>query len=229
MASRKTRLALGFVVGLLWAGHAQAQSPWPVVHGKYYQFQKIADGVYYATAEFNGTAFPFGSNPFFGANLVVIVNDKDVLIVDTGTSPAAARAFVADIKLLTDKPVRYVVNTHWHYDHTDGNSIFGPEVQIIGHEYVRHAIQDLDVLHREPFQTAQINLTNQIDPLQKQIAGEKDPAQRATLEKQLAAKQADSQEFKMLKPTPPNVTYSTKMTVYQEFQGQREIQLLFLG
>ena len=56
---------------------------------------------------------------------VVVVNDTDVLIVDCGTSPAAARAFVDDIKKLTDKPIRYVVNTHWHYDHTAGNQISG--------------------------------------------------------------------------------------------------------
>ena len=51
-------------------------------------------------------------------------------------------------------------------------------------------------------------------------------AKRAALEKQLAAKQADWEEFKMLKPTPPTMTYTSKMTL---FQGQREIQLLFLG
>ena len=114
MKSRKT--ALGLCATILWAClvHANAQAqPYPVTQGKYYKFEKIADGVYYASPEYNGTAFPFGSNPFFGANLVVIVNKDDVLIVDTGTTPAAARAFVADIKLLTDKPVRYVVNTHW--------------------------------------------------------------------------------------------------------------------
>ena len=149
MNSRKTTFALALCAGFLFAGmptNVQAQQSYPVVQGKNYRFQKIADGVYYAVPEFNGTAFPFGSNPFFGANLVVIVNADDVLIVDTGTSPAAARAFVADIKLLTDKPVRYVVNTHWHYDHTDGNSIFGPEVQIIAHDYVRQAIEKFDIL-----------------------------------------------------------------------------------
>ena len=138
-------------------------APYPVVQGKYYKFQKIADGVYYATAEYNGTAFPFGSNPFFGANLVVIVNDKDVLIVDTGTTPGSARAFVADIKLLTDKPVRTVVNTHWHYDHTDGNSIFGPEVQIIAHDYVRQAIETFDILHNEPFRSSTRDAPQAID------------------------------------------------------------------
>jgi glyoxylase-like metal-dependent hydrolase (beta-lactamase superfamily II) len=66
----------------------------------------------------------------------------------------------------------------------------------------------------------------QVEALKKQIGDEKDPARRATLEQQLAAKQADWEEFKNLKPTPPNVTYTSKMTVVQ---GQREIQLLFLG
>lgn len=125
MTSRKT--AFGFCAGLVWAGllstlpvaAAQAQSSYPVVQGKYYKFQKIADGVYYATAEFNGTSFPFGSNPFFGANLVVIVNKDDVVLVDSATTPRAARALIADVKHLTDKPIRTVINTHWHYDQQD--------------------------------------------------------------------------------------------------------------
>ncbi len=185
MKLRHIRLALGFCANFLCAclaGNAQAQqaSPYPVVQGKYYKFQKVADGVYYATAQYNGTEFPFGSNPFFGANLVVIVNKDDVLIVDSATSPAAARAFVADIKLLTDKPVRYVVNTHWHYDHTDGNSIFGPEVQIIAHEYVRQAIEKFDILHHEPFLSSTRNAPQaMIDRFKKQIAAEKDPRQKA--------------------------------------------------
>src|SRR5215471_6649757 len=180
MKSGKAKTILGFCIGIACSGIAgnalgQQPQPYPVVHGKYYKFEKIADGVYYATAEFNGTRFPFGSNPFFGSNNVVIVNDNDVLLVDTGTTPRAARAFVADIKMLTDKPIRYVVNTHWHYDHTDGNSIFGPEVQIIATDFLRMAMTTYDVLHREPFLTS----TTQYDPaaqdaLKKQIADEKD-------------------------------------------------------
>jgi cyclase len=238
---KRTTFALGFCASLLcaWllcvclAGNAQAQqsSPYPVVHGKNYKFQKIADGVYYATAEYNGTEFPFGSNPFFGANLVVIVNANDVLIVDTGTSPAAARAFVADIKLLTDKPVRTVVNTHWHYDHTDGNSIFGPEVQIIAHEYVRQAIETFDILHNEPFRSSTRNAPQaMIDRFKMQVAAEKDTGRKAALEKKLADTEAATKEFvrdiKEIKPTPPNVTYTDKLVLHR---GGREIDLLFLG
>jgi glyoxylase-like metal-dependent hydrolase (beta-lactamase superfamily II) len=236
-ASMKPRkFSLVFCASLLCAclaGNARAQqaSPYPVVQGKNYKFQKIAGGVYYATAEFNGTAFPFGSNPFFGANLVVIVNDNDVLIVDTGTSPASARAFVADIKLLTDKPVRYVVNTHWHYDHTDGNSIFGPEVQIIAHDYVRQAIEKFDVLHNEPFRSSTRDAgPAMIDRFKKQVAAQKDPHLKAALEKKLADTEAAMKDFvrdiKEIKPTPPNLTYTDKLVLHP---GGREIDLLFLG
>jgi cyclase len=230
------KFALLFCASLLCAclaGYARAQqaSPYPVFQGKSYKFQKIAGGVYYATAEFNGTAFPFGSNPFFGANLVVIVNDNDVLVVDTGTSPAAARAFVADIKLLTDKPVRYVVNTHWHYDHTDGNSIFGPEVQIIAHDYVRQAIERFDVLRNEPFRSSTRNAgPAMIDRFKKQIAAQNDPRLKAVLEKKLADTEAAMKDFvrdiKEIKPTPPTLTYTDKLVLHR---GTREIDLLFLG
>lgn len=165
---------------ILAACYAAAQT-YPVTQGQTYKFEKIADGAYYAT----------GGN---GSNNTVIVNDTDVLLVDDGTTPAAARAFLDDVKLLTNKPVRYVVNTHFHYDHTDGNSVFPPEVDIIGHEYVRDAILNFDVLHREPFVTSQARM----------------PAE----------------ERAQIKPTPPNVTYSSKMILNK---GSREIQLLFLG
>jgi len=236
MKSRKTTFALGFCASLFWAGvadHAQAQkaSPYPAVQGKYYKFEKIADGVYYATPGFNGTTFPFGSNPFFGANLVVIVNKDDVLLVDSATTPRAARALMADVKLLTDKPIRTVVNTHWHYDHTDGNSAFGPQVQIIAHEYVRQAIEKFDILHNEPFRSSTRNAPQaMIDRFKKQLAAEKDPRQKAALEKKLADTEAATREFvediKAIKPTPPNVTYKDRLVLYR---GGREIDLLFLG
>ncbi len=189
----------------------------PVITGKVYAFEKIADGVYYSTSS---------SLMATGGNHTIIVGDRDVFLVDAGATAAAGQALLEDMKLITDKPVRWVVNTHFHWDHTNANSIFGPEVQIIGHEYVRHAIADLDIIHREPFKTALANMPIQVDALKKQVADEKDPAKRASLEKQLAAKQADWDEFKMLKPTPPTMTYTSKMTLYQ---GQREIQLLHLG
>jgi glyoxylase-like metal-dependent hydrolase (beta-lactamase superfamily II) len=150
-----------------------------------------------------------------------------VVLVDDGTTPAAARAFLEDIKLITNKPVIAVVNTHFHYDHTDGNSVFAPDVQIIGHEYVRNAILNFNVLDREPFKTSQRDrLPVQIASLREQIAAAKDSARKTELTNQLTSAQALSEQLKEIKPTPPNVTYASKMTLHK---GGREIQLLFLG
>jgi cyclase len=216
----KSRIfALAFVAGLAGASAAEAQlssvapKTYPVIQGKTYKFERIADGVYYATGG-------------VGSNNVVIINDRNVLLVDTGTTPATARDFVSDVHMITNKPIRYVVNTHWHYDHTDGNQIFGPNVQIIAHDYVRTAITTFDVLHREPFLTSTNALPVQIDNLQKQIVEEKDPAKGAALRKQLTDVRRTLAEVKRLKPTPPNTTYSSKLVLHE---GKREIDLLFLG
>jgi len=187
---------------------------YPVIQGKTYKFEKVAEGVYYVTGG-------------FGSNNVVIVNDLDVLVVDDGTTPAAARAFLEDIKKITKKPVRYVVNTHFHYDHTGGNSVFGPEVQIIAHEYVRTAITTFNVLNREPFVTSQRTaVPARIERLAKQFGAEQDPAKRAALQRDLTAAQITWSQLQEIRPTPPNVTYSSKLVL---FRGAREIQLLFLG
>jgi cyclase len=195
-------------------GRGAAPSPYPVIQGKAYRFEKIADGVYYAT----------GGG---GSNDTIVVNDRDVLLVDDGSTPAAARALLEDIKLITDKPIRYVVNTHFHYDHTDGNSVFSPDVDIIAHEYVRNAILNFDVLHREPYVTSQgTRVPRLVESLTKQVADEKDAAKKAALEKQLAAAQTNLEQLKEIKPTPPNVTYNSKLVLNK---GPHEIQLLFLG
>jgi len=193
---------------------ASAASPYPVIQGKAYKFEKVAEGVYYATGGVGG------NNP-------IIVNDNDVMIVDDGTTPATARALLQDLKLITDKPVRYVVNTHFHYDHTDGNSVFSPQVEIIAHEFVRTAILTFNVLDREPYRTSQgTRVPALVESLKKQIADEKDPVRKAALGKELTEAQTFSQQLREIKPTPPNVTYASKMVLHK---GQREIQLLFLG
>src|SRR5262249_19660690 len=126
-----------------------------------------------------------------------------------------------------NKPIRYVVNTHWHYDHTDGNSIFGPDVQIIAHDYLRMAMVTFDVLNREPFKTStEPYAPARIDALRKQAADEKDGAHKAELTKQAADLQRIAGDVKDIKPTPPNVTSSSQLVLHR---GKREIDLLFLG
>jgi cyclase len=203
------------VISLLLALLLQAPSP---TLGKAYRFDQITDGVYYATAT---------GSMVTGSNNVVIVGNRDVLVVDTGTTPAAARAFVEDLKLVTPKTVRYVVNTHFHYDHTDGNQVYAGKADIIAHQYVKQAIETLDVLHREPYQTSQlVNVPRRINDLKQQIANAKDAATKQMLQQQLKVAQDGWEQLKEIKPTPPNVTYSTRKVLDL---GGREVQLLFLG
>jgi len=207
-------MVLLVVLSLPVALAAQSQ----VVTGKAYTFEKVAEGVYYATA--TGTMVT-------GSNNIVIMGDRDVMVVDAGTSPAAARAFLEDLKGITSKPVRYVVNTHFHYDHVDGNQVYAGKADIVAHEYVREAIRTLNVLQREPYKTSQLtNVPNRIETLKRQIADERDGPRRAALEQQLGVAQRGWDELKEITPTPPNVTYSRKKVLDL---GHRQVQLLFLG
>lgn len=195
-------------------GEPAPPSPLSTVKGREYTLEKWADGVYLATG---GT----------GSQNCVVVNDQDVLLFDVGTTPAGARALLEDLKLITDRPVRTVVNSHFHYDHVFGNGAFGPDVQIIGHRYTRTAILTFDTLHREPFLSWR-NRTSaaQVDSLSRQIADAKIAQDRSALEAQLSRTRRDLERAGEIAAVPPNLTFESTMVLNK---GGREIQLLFLG
>lgn len=71
-----------------------------------------------------------------GGNIGVSVGDDGLLIVDDQFAPLADKIRAA-LKGIADKKLRFILNTHWHGDHTGGNVIFGPEATIIAHDNVR--------------------------------------------------------------------------------------------
>ncbi len=80
---------------------------------------KIAEGIYsYIDAK---NPAPSSS---FGANAGIIVGRDGIVVVDTLISSKEAQRFIKDIRAVTDKPIRYVVNTHEHLDHSLGNAEF---------------------------------------------------------------------------------------------------------
>src|SRR4029079_364553 len=67
-------------------------------------------------------------------NVVVVINDDDVVVFDSNTRPVTARMVIAEIRKLTPKPVRTLINSHWHMDHWSGNDEYVkafPGIQII--------------------------------------------------------------------------------------------------
>ena len=77
--------------------------------------KKLAEGVY---AAISGDGSKAGSNAGF------IVGSNGVVVVDTFVSVAAARDLLAEIRKVTNLPIRFVINTHYHLDHTGGNAVF---------------------------------------------------------------------------------------------------------
>ena len=73
-------------------------------------------------------------------NSIAILSRDGVLVFDTNGTPAAAAAVLAEIRKLTDQPVRWVVNSHWHWDHWYGTEVYQrafPDVRIVAHEKTR--------------------------------------------------------------------------------------------
>ena len=97
-----------------------------------FELVKVKDGIYAAIAK---------PQYKLNCNAAVIINEDDVLIVDSHSKPSAAKALLKQIGKITQNPVRYVVNTHFHYDHARGNqaffSGFPHEVTLISSEQTR--------------------------------------------------------------------------------------------
>src|SRR4029077_8564287 len=214
MRARVTAIFLLFTASWLWLD-ARAPSGGPIVSGAH-RFEKVAEGVYYATASGTMTV---------GANSPIIVTDTEAMGIDCEMTPAAARALVADLKAITDKPVRYVVDSHYHYDHAFGNQVFGPEVQIIRHENTRKRLL-ANPMAQYTYLSSIEPVPARVEALRKRIADEKNPQEKTALERQVANQLSYLEQVKETKVTPPNVTLDRRMTLYR---GGREIQVLYLG
>ena len=182
-----------------------------------YRFEKIAEGVFFATGTGAMTTM---------SNAMVIVNGDHTMLVDTSVTPAAARALVMQIKEdITPKPIKYVFNSHYHFDHAHGNQIFGDDVEIIGHEFIRR-LHLSNVLQQRTNRSFTEVLPNQIAQMKQRIAQTTDPKERGTLEASLSVTEAHAKAVQEVVPKPPNLTFTDSMVIHK---GGREVQVLFLG
>jgi cyclase len=215
-------IVLGAVaIGLAPQSSLTAQStpkpPGTNFKGPAFTFNKITDGVYHAI----GT----GSLVVM-SNATIVEGDRDVLVVDSHVTPAGAWALQEELKAVTPKPIRWVVNSHYHFDHSHGNQIYGPEVQIIGHDFTRTQMvagKSQDSPAREFFTGT---VPNTVKTLEGRLAAATDETTRAQLQEQLAFQRNYLEALNSIKPTPPTMTLSQSMTLHL---GAREVRLLFLG
>ncbi len=123
------RSAIAILLSLSGSIGASTPAATPPEPSRGFVIEKLADGIYAVVRrEPAGLAVH--------ANNVVIVNDEDVMVVDTSQSLALTREVLAAIRGITSKPVRYVINTHWHDDHYVGNQVYleaFPDADIVAH------------------------------------------------------------------------------------------------
>jgi len=93
----------------------------------------LAEGVLaFISTEYRGVAV--------SGNSLAIAGDECVMVVDSGHFPSMTRRQIAEVTKTFGKPIRFLVNTHWHPDHWMGNSIYRDEVPgvfVVTHEYTR--------------------------------------------------------------------------------------------
>ncbi len=214
MKTHRSTLGATLVVAAAALGsglvHAQEWTTTTDTH----RFMEVRNGIYLTQT----TAQVFNSNS------LVIVNDEDVVIVDSHVTPAKARDLIASIPAITDKPVTALINSHYHWDHAHGNQEFA-DIPIIGHEYTRMKLAT--AAHEEPtYLSGLAGNAARLAQLAEQIEAAEDDEERERLETYRAMFAAHAADFDEIAPLAPDVTLNDRLTL---FRGSREIQIVFLG
>ena len=215
---RATLLVIGLIAPVLLSADSAGSNQRMV--------SKLAENIYVILHKDAPDHFPQG-------NTTVIIGDTGVLVVDSCYLPSSAREDIAQIRQWTNKPVRYLLNTHWHNDHNQGNSAYAdafPRVTIIA----QTETANLMALRVPPYLS---DYPHRMERFQQQLDSGKDLSGKPLTEEQKqdlknavaggkAASEAVSAEFRGLKPKAPDVTFDHELDLEL---GNRKVQLKFLG
>jgi glyoxylase-like metal-dependent hydrolase (beta-lactamase superfamily II) len=166
------------------------------------------------------------SRPGYGnvgldGNSIVVTSRDGVLVFDTNGTPSASAAVLSEIRKLTDQPVRWIVNSHWHWDHWYGTETYlqaFPDVRVVSHEKNRRMMEGPALDFNKPFLEQQ---------LPAYIQGmEKRAAETASLKPLLEADKAFFEQKKNVHLVLPNVTFTDRMEIEL---GERHVEILNYG
>jgi len=219
MSMKLVRLAAGLSLLVLEAGGLAAKLPG-------HETVKVADGVYaFISAESN--------NAIVSGNSVAIMGDNGILVVDSGNFPSETRRIIAEIRQLSSLPVRYLVHTHWHRDHTDGDNEYRaafPNVVIISTPYTRKMITDRAMKNLDEEIKMGPDYASYLRKLAKDgrdASGKALSAEEKTYNNDFAESiEAAVAEFKQVRLLLPDETFDQNLDVHL---GKREVQVKFLG
>ena len=163
---------------------------------KLFDIEKVADGIYFAQSR---------PQAMINCNASVFVGAKDVVVVDAHSKPSAATSLIGQIKReVTDKPVRYVVNTHFHWDHTQGNHAYRvaePKIDFIASAATKQLMTDLAVARmKASIEVARKN-EEELHARAARSTSAEEKAYCAEQIRQLEAFQAELKDYKLELPT----------------------------
>src|SRR5260370_29035021 len=187
-----------------------------------FELKKVGDGVYAAIA-----APRYKVN----CNAAVILTNDGVVVVDSHSKPSAARELYKEIQGLTKQPIRKIINTHFHWDHWQGNEVYAGAnagVEVVASERTRENLtQPHAGVGGIPFIEKQVAaLPGEIAKLKDDIQRASEPQTKASLEANLRQAEEYLQELKDMKPGLPTRTVATTTNLHE---GGREVQLHVLG
>jgi glyoxylase-like metal-dependent hydrolase (beta-lactamase superfamily II) len=187
-----------------------------------FHVEKVSDGVYAAIRN---------NAPGLGADgtSVFIINDDDVVVVDTTGSLAGAREEIAALRKLTSKPVRYVINTHSHFDHVTGNQIYReafPGLEIISSTATRDDLAANGEPRRKEMAAGLPQFISDLRGLlekKQNLAGEPiNDAERAGFSSDLAQAEGFLAEAPEVHVPLPSLVFDQTMTLHR---GKRTIEI----
>jgi cyclase len=183
---------------------------------------EVAQGVYVIRHPDDPTGFPNG-------NTTVIVGEREVLVVDSCYLPSEARKDVEQIRRWTDKPVRYLVNTHWHGDHQMGNYIYGeafPQLAVVAHVETQKQIEGYTSSFIGRYQKSTADVRQRLETGKAEDGKPLTEEARKELQKNLAGRELVLAEFRDFRMRVPNLTFDQELNIDL---GNREVQIKFLG
>ncbi|HUI81131.1 MAG TPA: MBL fold metallo-hydrolase [Bryobacteraceae bacterium] len=203
--------------GFFRAAWARAQARTAI--GKLFDIQKVTDGVYFALAH---------PQALTNCNAAIFVNSQDVLVVDAHSKPSAAASLIAQIqKEVTPKPVRYLVNTHFHWDHTQGDAAYragGAKVEIIASEATKQLLAENA---RNRLKDSLAGVPQIIQGLQARAAKAASQADKDFFQKQIEQAKAYLEEMKNFVPELPDIAFAQSHVIkdkahdlHVEFHGR---------
>ena len=205
---------LGLAAGAPRSEHAPSQRQASAVPS--FRLEKLAEGVYAAIRT-------EGAGHIIDGNSLLVVTDRDVIVVDANLTPASARGVIAALKKLTRKPVRYVINTHFVDDHVLGNQAYAeayPGVEFIGHPLTRDDMLTFATGPRTQFAR---DLPGNVAFARKSMGEGKGfdgqpltPRKRAILVADTLLANHFVGEFPQIRVTAPAVVVRDRMTIHRE-------------